>query len=77
MDPWVAFWWFFGGVVPVAHPGFAISKPGRKLLLGLALCGGWIQLKPSQESRFWPGELKRVLLMEEQIGREECEAEVR
>lgn len=63
----------FLGVVPVAHPDFAISEPGRKLLLERALCGGWIQLKRGQESRFWPGKSMLVLLTEK-ICREEWEA---
>lgn len=67
----------FLGVVPVAHPDFAISEPGRKLLLEWALCGGWIQLKRGQESRFWPGKSMLVLLTEEKICREEWEAKVR
>lgn len=41
------------GVVPLAHPDFPISEPGRKVLLN----EGWIQLKRGQESRFWPGKL--------------------
>lgn len=37
--------------MPVAHPDFPISEPGRKLKRG------WIQLKQGQESRSWPGKL--------------------
>lgn len=78
VDPWVAFWWvFFLGVVPVAHPDFAMSEPGRKLLLQRALCGGWIQLKRGQESRFCPGKSMLVPLVEEKICREEWKAMVR
>lgn len=59
------------GVVPIAHPDFAISEPGRKLQLKRAPYGGWIQLKHGQEGRFWPGKLVLMLLMEETICREE------
>lgn len=65
------------GVVLVAHPDFAISEPGRKLLLERALCGGWIQLKRGQESRSWHGESMLVLLVKEKICREEWEDKVR
>lgn len=64
------------GVVPVAHPDFAVSEPGRKLLLEWALRDGWIQLKRGQESRFWPGKSMLVPLMEK-IRREEWETMVR
>lgn len=41
---------FFWGVVPVPHPDFAISEPGRKLLLGQG--PSW-WLHPAET---WPGE---------------------
>lgn len=63
--------------MPLAHPDFAISEPGRRLPLERVLCGGWIQLKHGQESRFWPGKLMLVLLTEEKICGEEWEVKVR
>lgn len=65
---------FFWGVVPVPHPDFAISEPGRKLLLGRALRGGCIQPKRGQESRFCLGKSMPVPLMEEKICRDEWKA---
>lgn len=75
VDPWVAFWWVFFGVLCQSPTQTlpSLSLAGS-CCLDRALRGGCIQPKRGQESRFCLGKSMPVLLMEEKICRDEWKA---